>query len=188
VNLTGNVDFQGVKFAWKVRITGLADGTIHFVINGEARSQFLKNRIGLCILHPTDSLAGRPCSIEHFGGYFSHEFFPEYISPHQSFLNVSAMQWLVNGSITARLDFEGEVFETEDQRNWSDASFKTYCTPLTIPFPVEVKKGEEFNQSVRLSVSLGGAFYQSVVKKPARIALLHERQNFRQSACKYQLI
>jgi hypothetical protein len=178
VNLTGNVDFEGAKFAWKVRITGLADGTIHFVINGEARSQFLKNRIGLCILHPTDSLAGRPCSIEHFGGYFSHEFFPEYISPHQSFLNVSAMQWLVNGSITARLDFEGEVFETEDQRNWSDASFKTYCTPLTIPFPVEVKKGEEFNQSVRLSVSLGGAFYQSVVKKPARIALLHERQNF----------
>ncbi|MEO6282349.1 MAG: hypothetical protein ABIN80_10355 [Dyadobacter sp.] len=178
VKLTSYIDFQGVKFTWKVQITGLADGTIHFVIKGEARSQFLKNRIGLCILHPTDSLAGRPCSIEHSGGYFSHEFFPEYVSPHQTFLNVSAMQWLVNGSITARLDFEGEVFETEDQRNWSDASFKTYCTPLTIPFPVEVVKGEGFNQSVRLTVSLGGFVYQSVAKKAVRISLLGERQNF----------
>ena len=36
---------------------------------------------------------------------------------------------------------EGETFETEDQRNWSDASFKTYGTPLHLPFPVEVEEG-----------------------------------------------
>ncbi|WAC14056.1 hypothetical protein [Dyadobacter pollutisoli] len=178
VNLTSYTDFQGVKFTWKVRITGLEDGTIHFVIKGKAQSQFLKNRIGLCVLHSTDSLAGRPCSIEHSGGYFSHQFFPEYISPHQTFLNVNAMQWLVNGSITARLDFEGEIFETEDQRNWSDASFKTYCTPLKIPFPVEVKKDDEFNQSVRLTMSLGGASYQAFRNTAAHISLLTERQNF----------
>ena len=36
---------------------------------------------------------------------------------------------------------EGETFETEDQRNWSDASFKTYGTPLALPLPVEVTSG-----------------------------------------------
>ena len=37
---------------------------------------------------------------------------------------------------------EGETFETEDQRNWSDASFKTYGTPLHLPYPVEVAGGD----------------------------------------------
>lgn len=43
---------------------------------------------------------------------------------------------------------EGEAFEMEDQRNWTDASFKTFCTPLAIPFPALMKKGEEVNQRI----------------------------------------
>lgn len=30
-------------------------------------------------------------------------------------------------------EFEGDVFEMEDQRNWTDASYKTYCTPWGCP-------------------------------------------------------
>ena len=33
----------------------------------------------------------------------------------------------------------GDVFEIEDQRNWTDGSFKTYSTPLSLPFPVPVE-------------------------------------------------
>jgi hypothetical protein len=46
--------------------------------------------------------------------------------------------------------FEGDTFEMEDQRNWTDASFKTFCTPLRLPFPVELKKGEHIKQVVSL--------------------------------------
>ncbi len=41
----------------------------------------------------------------------------------------------------------------EDQRNWTDASFKTYCTPLEIPYPVEVAKGTKISQKIRISVA-----------------------------------
>ena len=34
----------------------------------------------------------------------------------------------------------------EDQRNWTDASFKTYSTPLELPFPVELSAGEQIRQ------------------------------------------
>jgi hypothetical protein len=51
------------------------------------------------------------------------------------------------------MTFEGEAFETEDQRNWSDDSHKTYSTPQRLPKPVEVKAGTRIEQSVTLSIS-----------------------------------
>ena len=37
--------------------------------------------------------------------------------------------------------FEGDLWEMEDQRNWTDASYKTYSTPLRLPYPVEIQRG-----------------------------------------------
>jgi len=47
---------------------------------------------------------------------------------------------------------EGDTFEMEDQRNWTDASFKTYCTPLELPFPVPVSAGEIIHQKVTIKI------------------------------------
>lgn len=58
----------------------------------------------------------------------------------------------VGGGVRARLEFEGDVFETEDQRNWTDASFKTYCTPLAEPFPVPVEEGDTVEQAVTVQL------------------------------------
>ena len=49
----------------------------------------------------------------------------------------------------------------EDQRNWTDASFKTYCTPLTLPFPIEITAGTRIRQSVTLH--LRGLVASSIV-------------------------
>jgi hypothetical protein len=46
---------------------------------------------------------------------------------------------------------EGDTFEMEDQRNWSDASYKTYVRPLARPWPYTLPKGVKFAQAVRLS-------------------------------------
>jgi hypothetical protein len=72
------------------------------------------------------------------------------ISPHQPFKQVQEMEWELT-SVTAALSFEGDVFETEDQRNWTDFSYKTYSTPLELPFPVQVKKGDRVSQKVNLA-------------------------------------
>ena len=52
----------------------------------------------------------------------------------------------------AHLYFEGDVFETEDQRNWTDASYKTYSTPLDQPYPAKVTKGTALFQRIEFSL------------------------------------
>ncbi|MGH2409378.1 MAG: hypothetical protein ACRDGS_03305, partial [Chloroflexota bacterium] len=52
----------------------------------------------------------------------------------------------------AHVRFNGDVFEMEDQRNWTDASFKTYSTPLRLPYPAEVHAGTVIAQSCTLTL------------------------------------
>jgi hypothetical protein len=40
----------------------------------------------------------------------------------------------------------------EDQRNWTDDSYKTYCTPLALPFPAKLHKGDTVNQTISLEI------------------------------------
>ncbi len=69
--------------------------------------------------------------------------------------DIRSMEWTLAGDIHASLELSGEVFEMEDQRNWTDASYKTYCTPLDLPFPATVEKGEKLKQTVYLKVKAG---------------------------------
>lgn len=125
---------------------------ISFEMKGKALSGFLKNRIGLCILHPL-TVSGRFCILHHTNGTTSRKTFPEWISPHQPFMDLKGMEWEYLPGKMAKLKFSGDIFETEDQRNWTDASFKTYSTPLSLPFPVKVEIGQYLEQSVHLTLT-----------------------------------
>jgi D-apionolactonase len=46
---------------------------------------------------------------------------------------------------------EGDAFEMEDHRNWTDASFKTYVRPLAEPWPYTLPAGRSFDQAVSLT-------------------------------------
>jgi hypothetical protein len=52
---------------------------------------------------------------------------------------------------------EGDTFEMEDQRNWSDASFKTYVRPLALPWPYTLARGSSLAQSVKVTVQAAAA-------------------------------
>jgi len=153
-HLTFDVDCREdrIDFFWNGTITGDKNGTVTFTMNGVARSTFLRNRIGFCVLHPIRECAGQPCIVEKVDGTVEHGVFPYHISPHQPFMNMRAISHEVVPGCSAEVRFEGEVFEMEDQRNWTDASFKTYCTPLELPFPVEIKEGTTITQSVTLTL------------------------------------
>jgi D-apionolactonase len=142
-----------VDFTWDGTIVGSADGTIEAAMDGVVGRDFLRNRIGFCVLHPM-ALAGTPVVVETTDGT-SESAFPDLISPHQPFVDMVSISHPVGGETTARVTirFEGDLFEDEDQRNWTDASYKTYCTPLRLPYPVEVKQGQEIRQRVTISVS-----------------------------------
>ena len=143
---------EDFDFRWKGTLTGSAAGVVEFSFDGEAHSIFKRNRIGFCLLHGP-SAAGQPWVIETAAGAKSDGSFPRSISPHQPAKNLRAITHEVAPGLRARVDFEGEVFEMEDQRNWTDGSFKTYGTPLEIPYPVEIAKGTKVSQKIRVSLA-----------------------------------
>ena len=142
---------EDLNFSAEYTIEGRNDNSLLLTMEGEALSSFEKNRIGFCVLHPIIGNAGNNCIIEHPERVTETSVFPLSISPHQPFTNIISMKWKVSDQ-NVSLVFTGEVFETEDHRNWTDASYKTYCTPLTRKYPVRMEKGEKIFQKIELKV------------------------------------
>jgi D-apionolactonase len=152
VTFTAHCLERDIDFIWQAAIRGDETGRITYEFDGESRSTFLRNRIGFCVLHPVAECAGRPCTVETPEGAVEKGSFPKTIAPSQPFRNIRAITHEPAPGVQAQVRFEGEIFEMEDQRNWTDASFKTYGPPLDRPFPVEVKRGEHVRQGVTLSL------------------------------------
>lgn len=139
---------------WDARIEGKAGEQILFDLTGTYLKDFDRNRAGFCLLHPLRETTGMPFRVSHPDGQVSERIFPVSISPHQPCKDIAGFSWRTSNGVQAEIGYKGEVFEMEDQRNWTDASFKTYCTPLEIPFPVREPAGRQFRQSVALRVSV----------------------------------
>ncbi len=142
-----------INFSASYLIEGRQDNSITLTMEGKALDKSLKNRIGWCVLHPVEGCAGENCLIEHTDGSTEQIAFPEDIAAHQVFKEIKSMSWM-SDRIRCRIDFEGDIFETEDQRNWTDTSFKTYSTPLSIPYPVTLEKDKTVNQRITLRAYL----------------------------------
>ena len=153
IQYTWQIDDLGIQMVGQVTIQGQKNGEVTVDVTGRAQNTFRKNRIGLCILHPIGGVLGQPIVITEPDGAETTGHFPTYISPHQPFLNIQSLRWKPAAGPALQLDFSGDVFEMEDQRNWTDASFKTYSTPLSQPFPVTVSEGDTFQQQVRFSLA-----------------------------------
>ncbi len=144
-----------IDFRWRGTLTGSSEGTVVYEMTGEAHSDFERNRIGFCVLHAPTSVAGRPCLVGKTDGSTEDGIFPTLISPDQPFVDMRSISHEVVPGVRATIRFEGDVFEMEDQRNWTDASYKTYCTPLAKPFPVSMRKGDCVVQ--RVTIELEGS-------------------------------
>jgi hypothetical protein len=131
-----------VRYIWRGAVKGTADGRVTFSFDGEAKSDFMRNRIGICLLHPIVECAGKVCALEHTNGGVEQTSFPKHVAPWQPLMDVRAITHEVAPGVRCEVRLEGDVFETEDQRNYGDASFKTYSTPQDLPKPVAVKAGE----------------------------------------------
>ncbi len=137
-----------IRFRWHARIDGTPDGTVRYQMDGQALSTFRRNRIGLFVIHPTEGFAGHEIEIETTDGERKAGVVPVAVSPHQVFRQIRAIFHEIAPGCRAEVRFEGETFEMEDHRNWTDSGFKTYGTPLSLPFPVEVPRGTVIRQQV----------------------------------------
>ena len=167
LELRGSHDAE--NFQAKLQIVGSSAGEIKYGFSGSSTTDFMRNRLGLCLLHPIANLAGKSCKLILSGGTKVISEFPNDISPSQPFKNLSGISHTLNNGQTLEVKFKGEVFETEDHRNWSDASYKTYCTPIELPFPVEVSKGDQIAQEVIVSLSGKASRMQKPTKSKVTI-------------------
>jgi hypothetical protein len=152
ISYTAIFRLNQIHYKSGITITGKEDDSIFFAMHGEALSNFEKRRIGLCVLHPISACRGKRVTITRPDQSTYTAVFPDYVSPHQPFFEVQQMLWINNQDHTIKMIFEGDVFETEDQRNWTDNSYKTYSTPLDRPSPVLIEKGTTMEQRVTLKI------------------------------------
>ncbi len=154
-----------VDFVWHAEITGTAEGTLTYVFDGEARKEMRKNRVGLCLLLPL-SLKGTPGVAEYVSGDRATVTFPDRVDPMQPVKGLHdfrELRYSPAAGVEVRLDFEGDVFEIEDQRNWTDASYKIYSTPQRIPMPARMTAGQRVRQVITLSLSTAAPLPAAVV-------------------------
>jgi bile acid transporter len=159
---------QEVDFLWRGTLVGAPDGGLVYTFEGEALSDFERNRIGFCVLHG-ETAAGKPWRLEKTDGTMVEGRFPEQIAPHQPAQDLRAVSHEFASGHWARVAFEGDVFEMEDQRNWTDASFKTYCTPLALPYPVALAAGTKVRQKITFTLD-GDMPASTVSEEPSRDA------------------
>lgn len=134
-----------------VRIVGTSD-RLDFEANAISETGFETNRCGFCILHPIVGVAGKPAIVEHVDGTVQTTSLPELIDPWQPFKDMRAITHTVVPQVTAECRMEGNTFEMEDQRNWSDASYKTYVRPLALPWPYQIEAGGPVRQRTSLII------------------------------------
>ncbi len=137
-------------YTYSVRIRGETDGTLHFEADGSASRDFLTNRTGFVVLHAIEGVAGRPVVVEDVDGGRTDTVFPDLIDPKQPIMDIRALTHEVIPGVQAECTMRGDAFEMEDQRNWTDASYKTYVRPLGLPHPYTLAAGETVSQSVSL--------------------------------------
>ena len=93
ITYTTHYEQAGIRYQAKMHIEGKSDHTITFAMQGEALSDFQRNRIGLCVHHPIRECAGQPIRIVQPDEKVYESHFPTLISPHQPFTNVQQMHW-----------------------------------------------------------------------------------------------
>ncbi len=162
-----------IDYEAQVFIQGNEDDTISFHFKGRANSDFQRNRIGICVHHPIKDCLGQSVLITNPNGDVEFASFPTHIEPDVLFQAIKKLCWKTGREVEAILEFEGDTFESEDQRNWTDNSFKTYSTPVVIPFPVLEHKGDTVEQKVTLSVNLKGVTEEEGFKEEDKTESRH---------------
>ncbi|MFQ6554208.1 hypothetical protein AAD018_017840 [Aestuariibius insulae] len=153
VSLRAEVQGKDETFIYEARIEGGSDGTLTFHGRGTTQTGFETNRTGFVILHPIDGIAGAPVTIEHTDKRIVEDRFPRIIDPIQPMMDLRALTHRTPGGLTVRVVMEGDTYEMEDQRNWTDASYKTYVRPLALPWPYRIGPDDVIDQTVTVIIS-----------------------------------
>ena len=158
VGYDGRIDSPDGVLDFRAEIVAENERSLVFTVEFEPETDFRTSRTGFVVLHPVEGVAGEACAITHSDGTVEETAFPGLIMPLQPFYDIAAMRHRVSPGVWLTCAFEGaDPWETEDQRNWTDASYKTYYRPLALPFPYTLAAGERLRQVATLTIEGGSA-------------------------------
>jgi hypothetical protein len=148
-----------IHLDWEGMILGTADGQIELTMLATARRAFEYRRMGYCLLLACDDYAGRPYRALGPSGKLEGRL-PVEIAPQLAedgveqplFPAFSDLHIELASGPEIAFSFKGELFEMEDQRNWTDATFKVYGTPLSLGGPFRAHPGQRFSQQLRITL------------------------------------
>lgn len=131
------------------------EAEVHATLTGS----FRYNRIGFCLLLDDD--LRRASARSTLGGATTDFSFPDRIITrdhresdavafHRAF---DGLAWTTANGQRVEAQFDGELFEFEDQRNWTDPSFKGYSVAPPGGMPVDGVAGERIRQRVTIRAS-----------------------------------
>jgi hypothetical protein len=149
---------------------------LHISATAVPETDIMTSRCGFVVLHP-GTLSGQPVRIAHSDDSITHAIFPAAIDPLPVFTRIRSLTAEVVPGLTATCVLGGDDYEMEDQRNWGDASFKTYVRPIRLPYPYRLRKGESVRQSVTLRLAGEPRLAPSPPNAPVIIGLGRETGN-----------
>ena len=155
--------------AFEARAEGLLEATADI----RADAPFNTNRTGFVILHPLDGFAGKEVEVEHASWQSRKLTIPLQISPGQPVMDIRAIAHRPYAGLRVSTRFAGDIFEMEDHRNWSDASFKTYSRPIGLPYPYMLDPGAPVKQSVIVTIDDDGM--SAAVNAPVSVPVLKDQ-------------
>jgi D-apionolactonase len=161
----------GAGIAYSVTISGDAEG-LAVAARAVPEADVLANRIGFVILHPLQGVVGCPMEVEHADGGREIVVIPARIAPDQPVFDIRALTHDIGGCRVS-IRMTGDSYEMEDQRNWCDASLKTYIRPLSKPRPFVAAARRVIEQSV--TVALRHAKPPSAAAVPAQVSTASAR-------------
>ena len=142
----------GADLEWGSEVRGQADGTIAYTVRANVLSAFSSPRIGLNLLLPADVTAGKMFELSGEkptpqGTTRYHEF-TRLVPRTLVASEFTQIRYSPAPGVDACCEMEGAEFDMEDQRNWTDATYKAFAA-LPFPYP-DVPAGTELTQTFRL--------------------------------------
>ena len=118
-----------------------------------ATGSFQYSKIGFNVHHALDGSVGRPYRAQTARGELRGSL-PEAIDPQRivggtlsgMFDPYEELAIEVVDGVEAVVRLEGDLLELQDHRNWTDANFKSYATPLALGFPFDSVDGLRIRQ------------------------------------------
>lgn len=148
-----------------VRANGENSGELLVEFDGVANQAFDYARIGLCVLLPWQTYCGKPYAASLDGvereGIIPHEIAKQYFVEGCYTPSIPPFTRFKVGPEPGALiimEFEGDEFEMEDQRNWTDSTLKIYSTPLHLGNLHRATAGHRIRQVVRIKASVERSF------------------------------